>query len=82
MELKDAYMEVLKDIINNGPAMFIGKYDAKNGKPEFMFGISILLEWIAYKTEDEDAIRFADEEFIKNMVESQKKALQSDLSMV
>ena len=65
MELKDAYMEVLKDIINNGPAMFIGKYDAKNGKPEFMFGISILLEWIAYKTEDEDAIRFADEEFIK-----------------
>lgn len=82
MELKKAYMEVLKDIINNGPAMFIGKYDAKNGKPEFMFGISILLEWIAYKTEDEDAIKFADEEFIKNMVESQKKALQSDSSMV
>lgn len=82
MELKDAYMEVLKDIISNGPEMFVGKYDAKNGKPEFMYGISTLMEWIAYRTADDDAIRFVDEEFIKNMIKSQKKALQSDSSMV
>lgn len=82
MELKDAYKEVLKDIISNGPGMFVGKYDAKNGKPEFMYGISTLMEWIAYKTEDDYAIRFVDEEFIKNMIKSQKKALQSDSSMI
>ena len=82
MELKDAYMEVLKDIISNGPEMFVGKYDAKNGQPEFMYGISTLMEWIAYRTADDDAIRFVDEEFIKNMIKSQKKALQSDSSMV
>ena len=82
MELKDAYKEVLKDIVSNGPEMFMGKYDARNGKPEFMYGISTLMEWIAYKTEDEYAIRFMDEEFIKNMIKSQKKALQNDSSMV
>ena len=47
MELKDAYKEVLKDIISNGPEMFVGKYDAKNGKPEFMYGIFTVMEWIA-----------------------------------
>lgn len=82
MELKDAYKEVLIDIISNGPEMFVGKYDAKNGKPEFMYGISTLMEWIAYRTADDDAIRFVDEEFIKNMIKSQKKALQNKMSVV
>ena len=76
MELKDAYREVLKDIISNGPEMFVGKYDAKNGVPEFMYGISTVMEWIAYRTADDDAIKFIDEEFVKNMIKSQKKALQ------
>ena len=82
MELKDAYKEVLKDIISNGPEMFVGKYDAKNGKPEFMYGISTVMEWIACKSEDKHAVNFIDEEFVKNMIKSQKKALQSDSSMV
>lgn len=82
MELKDAYKEVLIDIISNGPEMFVGKYDARNGKREFMFGISTLMEWIAYRTADDDAIKFVDEEFVKNMVKSEKKALQNKTSMV
>ncbi|MBE6148167.1 MAG: hypothetical protein E7167_01445 [Firmicutes bacterium] len=76
MAVKDAYMEVLTDIINNGPAMFIGEYDARNDNTGFMYGISTLMEWIAYKTEDEDAINFIDEEFMKNMIKSKKKALK------
>ena len=82
MELKDAYKEVLKDIISNGPEMFVGKYDARNGKPEFMYGVSTVMEWIAYRSGDKYAVNFIDEEFVKNMIKSQKKALQSDSSMV
>ena len=82
MELKDAYKEVLKDIISNGPEMFVGKYDAKNGKPEFMYGIFTVMEWIACKSEDKYAVDFIDEEFGKNMIKSKKKALQRDSSML
>ena len=36
---KEAYRIVLNDILNNGCGMFVGKYNAKNGSAEFMYGI-------------------------------------------
>ena len=76
MEIRDAYDEVLKDIISNGPKMFLGTYDAKNGKHEFMYGICTVMEWIADRTEKNEAYDFVVTEFMKNMLESEKSALQ------
>ena len=75
MEIREAYDEVLKDIISNGPKMFLGTYDAVNGNADFMYGICTVMEWIADRA-GEDAYNFLSEEFVKNMVKSKKSALQ------
>ena len=67
---KLAYRIVLKDLCKCG--MFVGKYDAKNGKEDFMYGISTVMENIAYSINDKIGDRFTDV-FIKNMIKSEKK---------
>ena len=71
-ELTKAYEMVLNDIVNSGCGLMIGKFDAKNGEEHFMYGISTVMEWIAYKVSDEIGDEFSDL-FIKNMIESEKR---------
>lgn len=70
---KEAYRIVLNDILNNGCGMFVGNYDAKNGSAEYMYGISAVMEHIAYNICDEQGDDFSNL-FIKNMIASEQKA--------
>ena len=47
MTKQEAYKIVYNDILNRDIGLFLGRFDAKNGKPEFMYGISTLMEFIA-----------------------------------
>ena len=49
--------------------LFCGKYDARNGNPHFMYGISTVMEVIASYAGDEE---FKDM-FLKNMIDSEDK---------
>lgn len=70
---REAYRIVLNDILNNGCGMFVGNYDAKNGSAEFMYGVSAVMEHIAYSICDEHGDDFSNL-FMKNMVISELKA--------
>ena len=70
---KEAYRIVLNDILNNGCEMFAGIYDAKYGSAEYMYGISAVMECIAYSICDEQGDDFSNL-FIKNMIASEQKA--------
>ena len=54
MTVQEAYSIVLNDMLNSECGMFVGNYDAKNGSDEFMYGISTVMEYIAYKVYDEE----------------------------
>ena len=71
-ELTKAYEMVFNDIVNSGCGLMIGKFDAKNGEEHFMYGISTVMEWIAYRVSDEVGDEFSDL-FIKNMIESENR---------
>lgn len=45
--IKSAYRIVYNDIVRNGPPMFMGCYDSKNGSVHFMNGIATVMEFIA-----------------------------------
>lgn len=72
MKLEDAYKTVFKDMKENGPDLFFGCYDAVNGSELFMFGVSTVMEFIAYKVGEETYSEFEDE-FLANMEKSEKK---------
>lgn len=78
MMKQEAYKVVLNDILNNGGGMFVGKYDAENGSTEFMYGISAVMEYLAYSICEEEGDAFSDT-FTKNMVESKRKAQNDEL---
>ena len=71
--VREAYRIVLNDILNNSCGMFVGNYDAKNGSAEFMHGIEVVMEHIAYSICDEHGDDFSNI-FIKNMIASEQKA--------
>jgi hypothetical protein len=70
--LQDAYRMVYNDMLNSECGLLIGRYDAKNGSKELMYGIDIVMEWIAYRVSEADGDAFSDL-FLKNMSESEKK---------
>ena len=72
--LQDAYRMVYNDMLNSECGLLIGQYDAKNGSKELMYGIDIVMEWIAYRVSEADGDAFSNL-FLKNMSESEKKAL-------
>lgn len=72
--VQNAYRIVLNDILNSDCGLMVGKYDAKNGSGEYMAGISTVMEWIAYRVSEADGDAFS-EMFIKNLLESEEKAL-------
>jgi len=50
--------------------LLCGKYDARNGKEDYMYGISTVMEIIANYAGDEEF----GEMFLRNMIESEDKA--------
>lgn len=73
---KKILKKVVKDLMGQS-GLFRGDYDAKNGNEHFMYGISTLLEYIAYSV-DENFGNEVENIFIKNMVKSEKKLLTND----
>lgn len=53
--------------------LFRGRYDARNGKEDFMYGVCTVMENIAYMISEECHDRF-DTEFMQNMQKSEDKA--------
>ena len=72
MDKKTAYEIVFKDLTNS-ISFFNGNYDARNGKVDYMYGISTVMEFIAYSISDEVGDNFSNE-FIKNMILSEERA--------
>lgn len=71
MSTQEAYRIVVKDIIENGSPVFMGKYDVEHGHKSFMFGILALMVYIADKADD-DLCSFVTSEFIQNMIDSER----------
>ncbi len=59
--------------------MFQGIYDAKNGDPHFMYGVSTVMEYIASQVSD-DALEDFSKTFMSNMLASVNKANQKEMS--
>ena len=70
MDLKQAYQMVFDDLYNC--SMFQGKYDAINGNPHFMSGISTVMEVIANRAYDDDFAEKFSNEFSDNMLRSRE----------
>ena len=68
--------EMIKELIEEMSqcGLFVGRYDAKNGSPQFMHGISTVMEYLAYKVSEEYGEQFS-EKFLNNLIESEKKVL-------
>lgn len=53
--------------------LFVGKYDARNGDEHFMYGVSSVMECLAYMIDEKYANDFS-HEFFENMLTSEEKA--------
>ena len=71
MEKAEIYKTVLKDLAEC--PMFLGIYDAKNGSEQFMYGISTVMEFIAYNCGEEIYDEF-EKIFLENLQKSVDKA--------
>lgn len=71
----DQERETIKKLVEDmkGCGLFIGRYDAKNGSPVFMHGISTVMEYLAYTVGEEYGDNFSDE-FVKNLIKSENNA--------
>lgn len=72
MTKQEAYKIVYNDILSRDIGLFIGRFDAKNGKPEFMYGISTVMEFIAFECGEEDY-----EDFQKIWFENFQKSIDN-----
>lgn len=69
---RHAYKIVYKDFIKY-EGLFVGKYDAKHGGESFMYGVSFVMEAIAYSISDEAGEAFIDL-FFSNLIASEDEA--------
>lgn len=78
--MSEEEVKVLKDILDHMKevGLFIGKYNAIQGKSDFMYGIQIVMEYLAYNVSDEYGEEFSDM-FIKNMIESENKVKHKNI---
>lgn len=67
---RDAFRIVFEELTRN--PMFKGKYDAKNGNKHFMYGVSTVMENIAYNADEWLGENFSDT-FFENMIKSEEK---------
>lgn len=67
--------EMLKGIIEEMReiGIFEGRYNARNGKEDFMYGVSTVMECLAYMVSDEYGDSFSDT-FLQNLIDSEQKA--------
>ena len=72
MDIQEAYKMVLKDIKDNDMGLLLGRFDAKHGKDEFMYGIGMVMETLSEKAGPEGE-KFMNA-FNRNYYESMKKA--------
>ena len=71
-----AYWIVFKDLTKNN--MFNGIYDARNGNANFMYGMAIVMEQIAYNVSTKIGDEFASN-FTDNMIFSEEKAKRKEV---
>lgn len=74
LNLNDNEKAVVKKVIETimqNEGLFAGNYDAVNGNPDFMYGISSLLEYLAYAVDENFGLEI-DNAFLKNMLKSEK----------
>ena len=76
LELNQDEKRVLEKITNQlrNCNLFNGIYDAKNGNEDFMYGIELVMEYLAAHISDEYQAEFCDT-FAKNIEKSLEKAL-------
>lgn len=67
---KQTMRKVIETIIQRD-GLFAGNYDAENGNSDFMYGISSLLEYLAYSV-DADLGNEVEDIFAENMLKSEK----------
>ena len=74
-ELTKHEKETLKNIFEELKKceLFIGKYDARNGDKNFMYGVSSVMECLAYMIDGKYGDDFS-KEFIENILTSEEKA--------
>ena len=79
LELNQDEKRVLEKITNQLRTcdLFNGIYDAKNGDEQFMYGIEIIMEYLAVNISDEYFAEFCDT-FAKNMLKSLEKTLDKE----
>lgn len=68
---RETIKKLVEDMKNCG--LFIGRYDATNGSPVFMHGVSMVMEYLAYLVSDSYGEKFSDE-FLNNLIKSEKSA--------
>ena len=71
MTKEEAYGIVFNDLMKCN--IFTGIYDARNGKRSFMYGIGMVMEYIAYNVSPDTYNEFSSY-FTNNMIASEKKA--------
>ena len=67
--LQNAYKLVYNDMVKCG-GLFVGRFDAKNGSKEFMYGIGTIMEFIALNAGEQTY-----DEFEKIWLENFEKSL-------
>lgn len=74
-DITAAYTKVFLDLINNGPNLFRGFYDAAHGNEHFMYGVNTVLEYMENYIDvvRADGKSYSDI-FIENMAGCQKLA--------
>ena len=74
-ELTKHEKETLKNIFEELKkcGLFVGKYDAKNGDENFMYGICSVMESLAYMIDEKYGNDFC-HDFCENMLTSEEKA--------
>lgn len=50
--LQNAYKIVYNDMVKCG-GLFVGRFDAKNGNKDFMYGIGTIMEFIALNVDEQ-----------------------------
>lgn len=76
MTLDDAYYLVFKDLTKED-GLLTGRYDAENGSREYMNGVWMVMELIAYNV-GYDCFEAFDNRFIDNMTASEEKVGRSE----
>ena len=71
--ITEAYRIVLNDMLNSECSLLVGEYNANHDNKKFMYGISTVMEWIAYKVSEAEGNAFSDM-FVNNMIKCEQEA--------